>query len=127
LRDANGPLSRVIAYKSLRADSYRNAERKINDGYDIERIGGKRETANSQKKKKKKGNNAQKKLHGSGQTMWSYPAENFRGSQLWTYVEEPLLLSRLAKAPRASRSAICQTRLKICAVGSLVIIAEAYR
>lgn len=36
-----------------------------------------------------------------------------------------LLLSRLANA--ASRSAICQTRLKICTVGSPVIIAEAYR
>lgn len=37
----------------------------------------------------------------------------------------PLLLSRLANV--ASRSAICQTRLKICTVGSSVIIAEAYR
>lgn len=36
-----------------------------------------------------------------------------------------LLLSRLANV--ASRSAICQTRLKICTVGSPVIIAEAYR
>lgn len=36
-----------------------------------------------------------------------------------------VLLSRLANV--ASRSAICQTRLKICTVGSPVIIAEAYR
>lgn len=62
-----------------------------------------------------------------GQTIWSYPAENFHGSQLWTCTEGPLLLlSRLAKVPRVSRSAICQTRLKICAVGSPVIIAQAY-
>lgn len=39
-----------------------------------------------------------------------------------------LLLSRLANVyTRASRSAICQTRLEICTVGSPVIITEAYR
>jgi len=76
--------------------------------------------------KKKKENNAQKELHTDKQ-YGLYPAENFHDSQLWTCTEGPLLLlSRLAKVPRVSRSAICQTRLKICAVGLPVIIAQAY-
>lgn len=92
-------------------------------------VGGIRETA-IRKKKKKKDRWRKKESTGEvpcGQTMWSYPAENFRDSQLRTYTEgTSSFVPSAGGTARASRSAICQTRLKICAVGSSVIIAEAY-
>lgn len=84
---------------------------------------------------KKKGKEKQRTEEAARrQTMWSYLTENFRGltatdiygrKDFFFFFFFFLLLSRLANV--ASRSAICQTRLKICTVGSPVIIAEAYR
>lgn len=129
-RDANGPLSRVIAYKSLfsEADSY--AGRRVNDGYDVERSRRYTRNGNTQKKKKKKTDGEKGKAREMSRADKQCGLIQRKISATHSYghtLRGPLPLSRLPEVPaRASRSAICQTRLKICAVGSPVIIAEAY-
>lgn len=69
LRDANGPLLRVIAYKSLFSAwilAVGRGERRVNDGYDVERI--RRRTSNGNALGRKKKGQIKKKENARGRS-----------------------------------------------------------
>lgn len=108
--DANGPLSRVIAYKSLfYASDFRGAQA-VSDGNDVEQERTRRKTVTRRKRSKKsmkeeekRGEREEKKIEEAtraGEQCGLIQRKISAGSQLRTHVEGLLLLSRLANVPR---------------------------